>query len=158
MGPLFHVILSSMGWKKMLRIFSCLGIIMLICALLYRPLPAKYKRAQKQPEKKTKLFDFSVWKMKSFVFWVISMSLLFIGYFVPFIHLVSSAIFIIINSYSWIYFNSNSDDAKVFTCVGVSLFHWSETLRDFEILKLMKEPFYRALDLLLVLTFIIYFE
>lgn len=73
---------------------------MFMCALLYRPLPAKYKPAQKQPEKKTKLFDFSVWKMKSFVFWVISMSLLFIGYFVPFIHLVSSAIFIIIKSYS----------------------------------------------------------
>ncbi|CAH3160523.1 unnamed protein product [Pocillopora meandrina] len=91
MGPLFHVILSSMGWKKMLRIFSGLGIVMLICALLYRPLPAKYKRAQKQPEKKTKLFDFSVWKMKSFVFWVISMSLLFIGYFVPFIHLPNHA-------------------------------------------------------------------
>lgn len=91
MGPLFHIILSSMGWKIMLRIFSGLGIVMLVCALLYRPLPAKYKRARKQSEKKLKLFDFSVWRMNSFIFWVISMSLLFLGYFVPFIHLPNHA-------------------------------------------------------------------
>lgn len=91
MGPLYHVILSKLGWKIMLRILCGLGIVMFLSALLYRPLPAKYKRAQKEPSTKSKLFDISVWKMKPFVVWVISMSLLFIGYFVPFIHLPNHA-------------------------------------------------------------------
>lgn len=95
MGPLYHVILSKLGWKIMLRILCGLGIVMFLSALLYRPLPEKYKRAQKEPSTKSKLFDISVWKMKPFVVWVISMSLLFIGYFVPFIHLVSTTSFVV---------------------------------------------------------------
>ena len=72
----------------MLRILCGFAFFMFVSALFYRPLPTKYKRAYKGTQKQTKFFDLSVWKMKSFLFWVLSMSLLFIGYFVPFIHLV----------------------------------------------------------------------
>lgn len=88
MGPFYDLVLSNLGWKKMLRILSGFAFVMFLSALMYRPLPAKYKRAHIEAERKTKIFDLSVWKMKSFVFWVVSMSLLFMGYFVPFIHLV----------------------------------------------------------------------
>ena len=91
MGPFYHVILSNLGWKMMLRILCGLGFLVFLSALLYRPLPAKYKRAQKtETPTGSKFFDLSVWKMKPFIVWVISMSLLFIGYFVPFIHLVGT--------------------------------------------------------------------
>lgn len=91
MGPFYHVILSSLGWKMMLRILCGFAFLMFLSALFYRPLPEKYKRAKQEPEAKSKFLDLSVWKMKPFVVWVVSMSLLFIGYFVPFIHLVSLA-------------------------------------------------------------------
>ena len=88
MGPFYHFILSNLGWKIMLRILSGFAFLMFVSALLYRPLPAKYKRACTEKKERAKLFDLSVWKIKPFVFWVVSMSLLFVGYFVPFIHLV----------------------------------------------------------------------
>lgn len=91
MGPFYDLVLSNLGWKKMLRILSGFAFVMFLSALMYRPLPAKYKRAHIEAERKTKIFDLSVWKMKSFVFWVVSMSLLFMGYFVPFIHLPNHA-------------------------------------------------------------------
>lgn len=88
MGPFYHFILSNLGWKRMLRILCGFSFLLFVSALFYRPLPDKYKRARKEKEEQPKFFDLSVWKMKSFVFWVVSMSLLFVGYFVPFIHLV----------------------------------------------------------------------
>ena len=88
MGPFYHFILSNLGWKIMLRILSGFAFLMFVSALLYRPLPAKYKRACTEKKERAKLFDLSVWKIRPFVFWVVSMSLLFVGYFVPFIHLV----------------------------------------------------------------------
>ena len=88
MGPFYHLVLSNLGWKIMLRILSGFAFLMFVSALLYRPLPATYKRAHIGRKERAKLFDLSVWKIKPFVFWVVSMSLLFFGYFVPFIHLV----------------------------------------------------------------------
>ncbi|KAK2569119.1 Monocarboxylate transporter 10 [Acropora cervicornis] len=91
MGPFYHFVLSNLGWKMMLRILCAFAFVMILSALLYRPLPARYKRAHSQHKERPKFFDPSVWKMKSFVFWVVSMSLLFVGYFVPFIHLPNHA-------------------------------------------------------------------
>ncbi|XP_073247275.1 monocarboxylate transporter 10-like [Porites lutea] len=91
MGPFYHLVLSNLGWKIMLRILSGFAFLMFVSALLYRPLPAKYKRAHIGRKERAKLFDLSVWKIKPFVFWVVSMSLLFFGYFVPFIHLPNFA-------------------------------------------------------------------
>ncbi|XP_073246825.1 monocarboxylate transporter 10-like [Porites lutea] len=91
MGPFYHFLLSNLGWKIMLRILSGFAFLMFVSALLYRPLPAKYKRACTEKKERAKLFDLSVWKIKPFVFWVVSMSLLFVGYFVPFIHLPNHA-------------------------------------------------------------------
>lgn len=99
MGPFYDFILSNMGWKTMLRILCGFSFAMLLSALMYRPLPTKYKRASRKHEKRPKLFDPSVWRMKSFVFWVVSMSLFFIGYFIPFIHLPNHAMNLGIPSY-----------------------------------------------------------
>ena len=91
LGPLYEFILSNLGWRVMLRVLSGLAFLVLLCALLYRPLPDKYKKqTKKEPRKESKVFvDLSVWKIKPFVVWVVSTSLMFIGYFVPFSHLVS---------------------------------------------------------------------
>lgn len=90
MGPFYQFILSNHGWRVMLRILSGFAFVVFLCALLYRPLPDKYKKqTKKEPRNESGFFDLSVWKMKPFVVWVVSTSLMFIGYFVPFFHLVS---------------------------------------------------------------------
>lgn len=91
MGPFYQFILSNYSWRVLLRILSGLAFAVLLCALLYRPLPDKYKQRTKKGATKESKFvgDMSVWKMKPFVVWVAAMSLLFIGYFVPFTHMVS---------------------------------------------------------------------
>ena len=88
MGPFYHLVLSNLGWKIMLRILCGFAFLMFVSALFYRPLPAKYKRAHIGRKERTTLFDLSVWKIKPFVFWVVAMWLIHIGYFVPFIYLV----------------------------------------------------------------------
>ena len=90
MGPFYQFILSNHGWRVMLRILSGFAFVVFLCALLYRPLPDKYKKqTKKESRNESGFFDLSVWKMKPFVVWVVSTSLMFIGYFVPFFHLVS---------------------------------------------------------------------
>lgn len=89
LGPFYEFILSNFGWRMMLRILSGFAFVVFLIALLYRPFPDKYKRTKQEPTKGSQFFDLSVWKMKPFVVWVVSMSLMFIGYFVPFMHLVS---------------------------------------------------------------------
>ena len=93
MGPFYHLVLSNLGWKIMLRILCGFAFLMFVSALFYRPLPAKYKRAHIGRKERAKLFDLSVWKIKPFVFWVVAMWLIHIGYFVPFIYLVSKRLF-----------------------------------------------------------------
>ena len=88
MGPFYHLILSNLGWKILLRILSGFAFLMFVSALFYRPLHAKYNRVHAESKERAKLFDLSVWKIKPFVFLVASISLLHIGYFIPFIHLV----------------------------------------------------------------------
>ena len=90
MGPFYQRLLSTLGWKVFLKILSCVAVIIFISALLYRPVPPRYKAGRTHTEKSPPFFDFTVWKIKSYVFWVVSMSMLFVGYFVPFIHLVRS--------------------------------------------------------------------
>ena len=89
MGPFYQLLLSTLGWKVFLRILSCVAVIIFVSALLYRPVPPRYKSGRQQAEKSPPFFDLSVWRNKSYVFWVLSMFMLFVGYFVPFIHLVS---------------------------------------------------------------------
>lgn len=92
MGPFYQFILSNHGWRVMLRILSGLAFVMFLCTLLYRPLPDKYKKqTKKESRNESRFFDLSVWKMKPFVVWVVSTSMMFIGYFVPFFHLYNNA-------------------------------------------------------------------
>lgn len=101
MGPFYQLILSNHGWRVMLRILSGLAFVMFLCTLLYRPLPDKYKKqTKKESRNESRFFDLSVWKMKPFVVWVVSTSLMFIGYFVPFFHLVRRHSFYRLNSHT----------------------------------------------------------
>lgn len=64
-----------------------------IGSLLYRVPSQTGKEVEKVEEtekpKRPPMFDFSVFKNKAFLVWCISLSAFMMGYFVPFVHLVS---------------------------------------------------------------------
>ena len=86
MGPFYHFVISTLGWRMLLRILSCIALLIFVAALTYRPVRA---RKSGPGSERSTMFDCAVWTNKAFIFWVFSTSFLFVGYFVPFIHLVS---------------------------------------------------------------------
>ena len=91
-GPLIQVLLSATGWRNTLRIFAGLLIIPTLAALAYCA-PENRNKKEKEanlPKPKIKIVDFSVLKNPAFMILCVAMSTFMLGYFVPFVHLVSS--------------------------------------------------------------------
>ena len=70
------------------------GIVSLHDRLLYRiPSQAGKEKVEKAKEaekkKRPPIFDFTIFKNKAFLVWCLSLSAFMMGYFVPFVHLVS---------------------------------------------------------------------
>lgn len=90
-GPLLQVLLSATGWRHTLRICAGLLVIPTIAALAYC-VPENRNKKEKEaniPKPKIKIVDFSVLKNPAFLILCVAMSTFMLGYFVPFIHLVS---------------------------------------------------------------------
>ena len=51
-GPISRIAVAQYGWRKCLQLVSLLGLIMIICEILYRPLKAPSKRLRAEREKK----------------------------------------------------------------------------------------------------------
>lgn len=94
MGPVMNNLIQALGWRHTLRIYS--GMILIVClnSLLFRPInshldPANAKDEESKGEKKVKLFDVRIFFNKSYIIWCVALSIFILGYFVPFVHLVS---------------------------------------------------------------------
>lgn len=93
-GPFLAKLMSALGWKHSARIFSALLLIPTLAALVYR-VPASYanqykgsgEKGHEQP--KPKILDLSVFKNRAFIVLCFAMSVFMMGYFVPFVHVVS---------------------------------------------------------------------
>ena len=91
MGPLLQVLLSATGWRNTLRIFAGLLLIPTLAALAYC-LPENRNKKEKEanlPKPNIKIVDFTVLQNPAFIILCVAMSTFMLGYFVPFIHLVS---------------------------------------------------------------------
>ena len=91
MGPLLQVILSATGWRNTLRILAGILLVPTLASLAYR-LPKNKMNNEKDvdiPQPKRKIVDFSVLKNPAFLVLCIAVSTFMMGYFIPFVHLVS---------------------------------------------------------------------
>ena len=88
MGPTLNVLLESFGWRKTMQFLGGCTFILFVAALTYRAPPLK--RGLEFEVTKKKLIDFSVWRNKDFVVWALALGVFNLGYFVPFVYLVSS--------------------------------------------------------------------
>ena len=94
MGPVLNNLLKAIGWRNTLRIYSGMMLIVCVNSLLFRPInshidPAYAKNEESKENKKVKLIDLKIFRNKSYIIWCVSLSVFILGYFVPFVHLVS---------------------------------------------------------------------
>ncbi|XP_040553085.1 monocarboxylate transporter 10 isoform X1 [Gallus gallus] len=96
---LLRVLIDSVGLFNTLRVLCILMFILFLAGFTYKPLVSNTKdEGEKKgkfrfpPEKK--IFNFSVFKVKSYRIWAFGIPAALFGYFVPYVHLVTSFFFI----------------------------------------------------------------
>ena len=101
MSPFIQFILQKVGLSHSLRILALMNALTFICALTFKPVAERYAALQRELhhpskyEKENKNGKLrSIWKEKSYIAWIAAISTFMLGYFVPFVYLVSSSIFI----------------------------------------------------------------
>ena len=97
MGPIMQLAVNRLGWANSTRVLAGMLSLCTIGSLLYRVPNQNNKTAEKvereEKPQRPPIFDISVFWNKAFLVWCISLSTFMMGYFVPFLHLVSDYIF-----------------------------------------------------------------
>lgn len=96
MGPLMQLAVNYLGWAHAARVFGGILSLCTIGSLLYK-VPSKagkeVEKAVEEPKRKRPpMFDFTIFKNKAFLIYCLSLSAFMMGYFVPFVHLVSNLV------------------------------------------------------------------
>ena len=87
MGPTINALLGRIGWRNTMRVLCGVACLMIFAALTYKTPPVTREKATNRGKKK--LIDLSVWKNKGFVVWALALGIFNLGYFVPYVYLVS---------------------------------------------------------------------
>lgn len=95
MGPILQKLIQHFGMRNTMRISAGMLSMVVLCAVVYRPINTGFLNAHKAPtgEKKAR-FAFlksfkELFQNKAYILWCASLALWMLGYFVPFVHLVS---------------------------------------------------------------------
>ncbi|XP_072264869.1 monocarboxylate transporter 10 [Pyxicephalus adspersus] len=79
---LLRYLLDGMGLYNTLRVLCILMFILFLAGFTYKPL------IPKQSNRRSKVFNFSVFKSKSYCIWAFGIPAALFGYFVPYVHLM----------------------------------------------------------------------
>ena len=95
MSPLVQMLFLRFGVANTFRIVAGIFNLVIICGAMYRPVPTKYSQYNKNTEGAVarRYFDWSIFKNKGYIVWVMSLGTFQLGYFVPFVHLVRFVLF-----------------------------------------------------------------
>ena len=96
MGPLMQLAVNYLGWAHAARVLGGILSLCTIGSLLYKVPSQSGKKVEKAVEepvrKRPPMFDFTIFKNKAFLIYCLSLSAFMMGYFVPFVHLVSNLV------------------------------------------------------------------
>lgn len=98
MGPVLQKLIQQFGLRTTMKVSAGMLSCVVLCALIYRPINTGFLNSHKEPVgKKKSRFAFlksfrDLFKNKAYILWCASLALWMLGYFVPFVHLVSLAI------------------------------------------------------------------
>ena len=91
-GPMSRMAMKDYGWRTSLQLFSILGLVMIICGVIYRP-PMVTSKTNNQREKlriaEILLKSLKLHRNLLFTFWAIVIVLIYSAFFVPTYHIVS---------------------------------------------------------------------
>ncbi|XP_068087407.1 monocarboxylate transporter 10 [Hyperolius riggenbachi] len=82
--PFFlNYLLDSLGLDNTLRVLCILMFILFLAGFTYKPL------LPRRSNKRSKIFNFSIFKSKSYCIWAFGIPAALFGYFVPYVHLLN---------------------------------------------------------------------
>lgn len=87
MGPTLNTLLERVGWRNTMRFLGGAACVMFFAAMTYRAPPVR--KEVSSGKKKNRLIDLSVWQNRGFVVWALALGIFNLGYFVPYVYLVS---------------------------------------------------------------------
>lgn len=94
LNPLAQKLCDTLGWRVALRILSVNCLVGLLCALTFVPLATRDKKTAVQPIQdsaaRERIRGLQLWKNKVYILWLCSIFLVMFGYYIPYVHLVSS--------------------------------------------------------------------
>lgn len=89
-GPVLQYFLQRYGLAISLRILSGVTLLLLVVSLTYRPFRSPLEELFEVKRQPAPFFDLSIWQNKAFCVYTAAVSLFMLGYFIPYVHLVSS--------------------------------------------------------------------
>ena len=91
-GPMSRMAMKDYGWRTSLQLFSILGLVMIICGVIYRP-PMVTSKTNNQREKlriaEILLKSLKLHRNLLFILWALVIVLIYSAFFVPTYHIVS---------------------------------------------------------------------
>ena len=89
-SPVVQALFLRFGVANTFRIVAGIYSVILLCGATFRPVPANYSQHNNRTEGEgaRRLFDWSIFKNKGYLIWILSLATFELGYFVPFVHLV----------------------------------------------------------------------
>lgn len=99
MGPVLQKLIKHFGMRNTMRISAGMLACVVFCAVVYRPINTAFLNVKKEPREGEKKSRFAIlksfkelFKNKAYILWCFALAVWMLGYFVPFVHLVSLAI------------------------------------------------------------------
>ena len=97
MGPIMQKLIQHFGMRNTMRISAGMLSMVVFCALIYRPINTGFLKPAPKPAEGEKKSRFAIlksfkelFKNKAYILWCSALALWMLGYFVPFVHLVST--------------------------------------------------------------------
>lgn len=88
-GPVLQYILQRYGLAISLRILSGVSLLLLFAALTYKPYRSPLEELFEVKRQPGPFLDLSIWQNKAFCVYTLAVAVFMLGYFIPYVHLVS---------------------------------------------------------------------
>lgn len=102
LAPLVGSFLKMYDWRSTLRILSAISTIQFVCCFIQWIVKSPKRLLDYDFEEKNdikrKFFDLSLFKNKAYVVWILVVSLVLFGFYIPYVHLVSEFLCIFCNT------------------------------------------------------------
>lgn len=95
MPLILEYFIATSGLEAALRILALMSSFVMVCAMLFKPLPPVIEEKKTNLEKQTlaavmkSVIHLDNWKQKRYIIWVIAIPSALFGYFIPYVHMAS---------------------------------------------------------------------